>query len=443
MKLLTLLISCSFAVSALADIPVPFSFEGTLGGKYEVVASLARSNGTVEGYYFYKGRKSGLSLKGTVDSAGKLALDESDGRKKTGAWTGQWTKDQLQGEWSDPGGKKLPFSLKPIKRAAADWLRMLGTNYEGSIGIRYAISFQAQSATDAEHLAGIYRYQAKTGSLAWTGAFRGDLGDVELVEKDAKGNVTGQWRGKVLPGHLDGVWTNPKTKKQLVFSLHAVAFDPFHSMPLRSRFQVSVQKAAGKAKHCESSSEFAQIDGLPNPVVQAKINSELKSGGTAQSCDAPDGTGSGEDGESETISEFQASSCIDSIVGDRYLSALVSSWEVTGGAHGNGGSSCKVFVLTTGEVVSLSKFLKPGAIKLLSERIIQDVYDGNREDAAFFVRDDFEVSDGEICIRNGGLSFHFDAYVVASYAAGPQEIVVDGDGWKKYFEVNDVTKKLF
>jgi hypothetical protein len=94
-------------------------------------------------------------------------------------------------------------------------------------------------------------------------------------------------------------------------------------------------------------------------------------------------------------------------------------------------------------VVGLARFLRPDALKLLKERVVREVYDGDASESEFFLGDSFDVTDGEICLRTGGLSFHFDQYVVASYAAGPQEIVVEGEDWKKYFEVNDITKTLF
>lgn len=110
------------------------------------------------------------------------------------------------------------------------------------------------------------------------------------------------------------------------------------------------------------------------------------------------------------------------------ISLLFSTYGYTGGAHGNTGSTAYNYDLNRGVMLKLADLFQPNAnyLKVISDYCIADLKQAN-------------ISDDE-WIRNGagpkpenydswnitpqGLQITFDAYQVASYAAGPQQIVV-------------------
>jgi len=85
-------------------------FRGNVGD-YPVRMTLRRgAGGEVSGSYSYEGRGGELTLKGSVNAKGELALEEFDGAKQTGAFKGQWEEKDyepeasLTGNWTKPAG---------------------------------------------------------------------------------------------------------------------------------------------------------------------------------------------------------------------------------------------------------------------------------------------------------------------------------------------------
>ena len=80
-------------------------------GKYPVRMTLRRgAGGELSGSYSYEGRAGELALKGTVDAGGKVVLEEFDGAKQTGVFSGSWEEKEylpgvrIEGDWKRPGG---------------------------------------------------------------------------------------------------------------------------------------------------------------------------------------------------------------------------------------------------------------------------------------------------------------------------------------------------
>jgi len=110
------------------------------------------------------------------------------------------------------------------------------------------------------------------------------------------------------------------------------------------------------------------------------------------------------------------------------ISLLFSNYSYTGGAHGNTNSVAFNYDLNRGVVLKLSDLFQPNSnyLKVISDYCIKEVKKSDLNDDEW--------------IRNGagpkaenyeswnitpeGLQITFDAYQVAAYAAGPQEVVV-------------------
>ncbi|HEX3184098.1 MAG TPA: DUF3298 domain-containing protein [Pyrinomonadaceae bacterium] len=98
-------------------------FKGSIGSTLDLQMKLVRNGDQLVGSYYYQKVGKIIGLRGTVDKAGNLSLDEFDqSGKQTGMFKGLWTIDKedglitLAGNWSKPPGekgddKKTAFSI--------------------------------------------------------------------------------------------------------------------------------------------------------------------------------------------------------------------------------------------------------------------------------------------------------------------------------------------
>jgi len=82
---------------------LPASFQrtyvGTIGGKYPITMDLSLRDGRLYGSYRYDGKTASLKLDGTLSRDGKVDLNESDGERGTGFFTGTMAGDAMSGVW--------------------------------------------------------------------------------------------------------------------------------------------------------------------------------------------------------------------------------------------------------------------------------------------------------------------------------------------------------
>jgi hypothetical protein len=103
----------SHAVGGTTPPPQTKHFKGSIGSTLDLQMKLVRNGDQLTGSYFYQKVGTRITLKGTVDKDGNLALDEFDpSGKQTGVFKGLWQiKAQdglatLAGNWSKPPGEK-------------------------------------------------------------------------------------------------------------------------------------------------------------------------------------------------------------------------------------------------------------------------------------------------------------------------------------------------
>ena len=104
----------------------------------------------------------------------------------------------------------------------------------------------------------------------------------------------------------------------------------------------------------------------------------------------------------------------------------------TGGAHSNGRARYRTLDAATGAELSLPELLRPGfeePLRLAGERAFRTARELEETDdlaAAGF----FESTAGRFALNENfaptveGLAFHYDAYEIAAYAAGPTDLVI-------------------
>ncbi len=98
-------------------------FKGSIGSSLDLQMKLVRTGDQLAGSYYYQKIGTRIDVRGNVDQAGNLTLEEFDqGGKQTGLFKGLWTVDasdgmiNLAGNWSKPpsekgSDKKTAFSL--------------------------------------------------------------------------------------------------------------------------------------------------------------------------------------------------------------------------------------------------------------------------------------------------------------------------------------------
>jgi hypothetical protein len=85
-------------------------YSGKIGDKYAFTMDLKNLNGTLSGKYRYVGKQSDVYLTGKIDPSGSFKMDETNGSKRSGTFTGQITGKEIDGVWqSADGARKFHF----------------------------------------------------------------------------------------------------------------------------------------------------------------------------------------------------------------------------------------------------------------------------------------------------------------------------------------------
>lgn len=148
--------------------------------------------------------------------------------------------------------------------------------YEGMIGDDLQIVLSAE--TQDEKISGSYFYKKIGTDILISGTQNGD--QFSFSEKDAKGNVTGNFSGKIFSNgdSLSGEWKNPDGTK--TFALHLKRSDDPDMAKIRIKWHYFIckQKAdpdAPEEQPYEEGYAYPEISGLENQALQKKLNDEF------------------------------------------------------------------------------------------------------------------------------------------------------------------------
>ncbi len=286
---------------------------------------------------------------------------------------------------------------------------------------------------NGDALSGSYSYVKVGKPIALSGSVEAD-GKFSLSESAAgvkSGSFSGTWTatdsGVVT---LNGEWRNPGGTKTLSFDLSQQMI--FFSG--NAKISGKLFTESSKPKMFDITVEYPEVSGVA-PAVAAEFNrlaklkamndmAEFRKAMLAQT--AEDLKWSKERGMNNYSETYYSITYAD----DEVISVWYGNSSFSGGAHPNSNSFTLNFDLKTGREISIGDLFKPNSkyLQVLSTYCVQELK-----------KEVEEASDDE-WIRNGagpkaenyrswnisknGIVVNFDAYQVAAYVAGPQEVVV-------------------
>ncbi len=340
-----------------------------------------------------------------------------------------------------------PASVPAAQQSAAEPIpNSLRTTLTGKIDRKYEIQMDLER--DGDKIKGTYFYQ-RTGAMSVASKYImlegsiDSLGNVLLTETDfnahsGKALKTGEFKGRLTSVmendssrlHFTGSWTRARDKKTMPFSL--VEYVP----NLGPSLTLTEEKKSdqNKAKHYDLETALPRLKGADtiraakfNQAVDRFVSAQItefkgfaeedaKSAATQPGRRASDMNNSLDIGHSVTSSS------------DKHISALFTYFSYTGGAHPNTNTASLNYDLEKGTPITLDSLFKPGSnyLKIISDYCIAELSKLKVGDADWIRRgagpDAGNFKSWNITPQ--GLMITFDAYQVASYAEGPQEVVI-------------------
>lgn len=300
---------------------------------------------------------------------------------------------------------------------------------------------------DGKKLSGTYYYQKVRKDLRLSGAIddEGNFKMDEFAPNGAKtGEFSGKWRideeeGKV---NLLGEWVNPKTQEKIYFSIN----EQFAEFTGKQRLDSKFFSEKNKPKLFEITAEYPVLSGV-SPAFAANFNKSVSAemlknvNGFRKnmlSMTADDLKFQRESG----ISNYLEMNYVVEQATDRFISIGFYFSTYEGGAHPNHYSSSFNFDLKTGKQIKLKDLFKPGANYL---KTISGFCINNLKEASVSDDDWIETGAGPDLknyqswnITKKGILVVFDPYQVASYAAGPQEVLIPFDELKSILKKGGV-----
>lgn len=314
----------------------------------------------------------------------------------------------------------------------------------GKLGGRYDVQMDLERQGD--EIKGSYFYEragaARISEKYITLSGKIDVGgNVQLTEEAyttdmSKPRKTGEFQGKLTPVRIDGEeilqfsgnWTRARDKQTLPFSLEQ------RRLSLGGyKLSNSERKEENKSPRYELTTNLPQLTG-GDPAQVARFN-QLVVDATAADVsefkrDSAEMKQAGQRADEKEDAPGHTLEIDHSVVSStpEYVSILLTTFSYLGGAHPNTKTVAINWDLRRGSKLELADLFTPGAnyLPLLSDYC-------RRELKKLKVGDDEWIDRGagpalenykSWNITPQGLMITFDAYQVASYAEGPQEVIV-------------------
>ncbi|MEP6947609.1 MAG: DUF3298 domain-containing protein, partial [Acidobacteriota bacterium] len=311
-----------------------------------------------------------------------------------------------------------------------------GSLFSGTVG---SAKVEMDIKRDGGTLTGSYYYR-KSGSgnrLMLSGTISGD-GSFTMQETDAAGKQTGEFTGKWIEDPndsgvaLEGEWLKPGQKAD------GLGFYAFEQMVFFTSTKITTRefKETIKAKKAELSAEYPELTGHPNAAGFNQLAKALAMRSIASfrkdlaSLTAADVKQMGEMGNYVDVGynvEY---------ADDDLISINFGEDTFEGGAHPNHGTFTLTYDLKAGREIKLADLFKPGAkyLTMIAAYALRDLKgrkDPESGENRGLAQDIFADGAKPIAenyknwnITKKGLLFTFPQYQVASYADGPQTVII-------------------
>ena len=312
-------------------------------------------------------------------------------------------------------------------------------HFKGSIGS--TLGLQMKLVREGDHLAGSYRYQKVGTPIDIRGTIDKD-GNVSIDEFDASGKQTGNFQGLWTEGEdgliaIAGNWAKRDTNKKTAFSLHEEPIEFSSGVEIVTRRI----KESNKDLKYEIDAEYPQLTGSGSPNFE-KFNQTVRGLITKKVSDfkqemepAPDDPPASElPGESmgnDLHIGYDTALAKDDLISIKFV---VGSY-YAGAAHPNSYSEVVNFDLKNGKLLKLADLFEPASkhLQTIAAYCIAELKRQGKQKGEEALPDHEWIDRGagadaenygSWTIGKKGLGITFDAYQVASYAQGPQYVLV-------------------
>ena len=343
--------------------------------------------------------------------------------KKTSAPTDKTATSPLASQYQSAAGGTTPVGISKY--------------FKGSIGS--TLGLQMKLVREGEKLTGSYFYQKVGTPIILSGTIDKN-GNVVLDEFDSAGHQTGVFKG-VWSEDANGLiaiagnWTKPNSDKKTAFSLHEEPIEFSGGVEIVAK---RIKENNKKLKY-EVDAVYPQLTGSGSQnyekfnqtmrgVVTKKV-SAFKTG-AAPSPDDPPPT------ELEALGSDLNVTYTVALAKDDLISVVleVSDYEA-GAAHPNSYSEVMNFDLKNGKPLKLADLFQPGSkyLQSIAAYCVADLKKQGKQGQDSMLEDEDWIQRGAAAdaenysnwtIGKKGLGIIFDPYQVASYAAGPQNVLV-------------------
>lgn len=298
---------------------------------------------------------------------------------------------------------------------------------------------------DGERVTGSYFYPKVGKNIELKGAIDKD-GNLDLRESDESGKETGVFKGKWGPAagtpelgmaDISGKWTKPDGSKETTFRLTQLPIE----FTAAARVVPKVIKEANKEKHYTIDVEYPQIEGDArfdkfNREARSLIAKDVAAFKSAETSEAaPEESDPGrvladEAQESSLDIDYEIRCATDDLISVELSESSYSA----GAAHPNTNTTVLNYDVKNGKKLALGDLFNPkaGYLGAISAYCIKDLKEQSKKSKDLMF-DDEQIKSGAgpradnykaWAITKKGLFIVFDPYQVASYAAGPQYVLV-------------------
>lgn len=135
--------------------------------------------------------------------------------------------------------------------------------------------------------------------------------------------------------------------------------------------------------------------------------------------------------------------------GGKIISLLTGAYDYSGGAHGNGFVSFSNYAMEGGRKLALSDIVDEEGKKTLT-RVAEEVFRKDKdlvgkdltEEGYWFGEEGFFLNDNFL-LDETSITFFYNSYEIAPYAAGPSEIIIQYDQFKAAIKKDGPLSFLF